>query len=192
MYHIGKDVRKKKSADLIAEGLRRIMRSGSTEKLTIASVCQEAGVSRVTFYRLFDTVDDVMRYLCDGEFDMIFQAYQKEREQGIDGTPVQVYSRFLLKEEDGLIAVLRHKKTTLLVESHIRMLKRYAPVFFPQMDPSSDEFVYFIQTRSWMLVGVLSAWLETDRRASAEEVDRWLSEQMKFLYRGPGSSSGQT
>lgn len=187
MYHIGDDVRKKKSADLIAEAQRKLMREGREEKLNIAMVCSRAGVSRATFYRLFDSLDDVNRYLCDEELDKIFQCYLQERKAGHNVSPVEIYGRFIQQDEDGICAVMHYKKTMLLVQSHIRVMKKYAPVFFPQMEPGSDELTYFIDMRSWMLVGALSAWLETGRRAGSEELKRYISEQLKFQYRGPGT-----
>lgn len=187
MYHIGDDIRKKKSADLIAAALRKLMRAGEVDKPNIAMVCREAGVSRATFYRLFDSLDDVSRYLCDEEFEKIFQYYLQERQAGHALSPVELYWRFFQQDEDGVCAVMQYKKTMLLVESHIRVMERHAAEFFPQMAPGSDELVYFIQMRSWMLVGALNAWLKTGRRADVEELERYISKQLNFVYQGPGT-----
>lgn len=65
MYHIQPDKRAQKSAALILEGLQRCMADKRYESVTITDICMSSTVSRATFYRLFDTKDDVISWGMD-------------------------------------------------------------------------------------------------------------------------------
>lgn len=62
MYHIKDDKRAKTSAELICRALARCLETSPWEELSITRVCREATVSRATFYRLFDRLEDVAAY----------------------------------------------------------------------------------------------------------------------------------
>ena len=65
MYHVSNDIRSKKSAELIWEGMETCLQEKSLDKLRITDIYQKSFVSRATFYRLFDSVQDVIAYKCD-------------------------------------------------------------------------------------------------------------------------------
>lgn len=65
MYHIKNDKRAQKSAALISENFRTALAEKPYKEITIAEVCAPNSVARTTFYRLFDTLDDVLLYQLD-------------------------------------------------------------------------------------------------------------------------------
>ena len=65
MYHISKDKRAIASAERIAEGLISCSKQFSFTEITIPILLEKSSVSRATFYRLFDRIEDVLQYLCD-------------------------------------------------------------------------------------------------------------------------------
>lgn len=54
MYHIPNDERSRKSAEKIYQSLRHILFNKRLEEISISDIGKECGVSRSTFYRLFD------------------------------------------------------------------------------------------------------------------------------------------
>jgi AcrR family transcriptional regulator len=68
MYHIADDRRARRSASMVADGLMACLREKTLAKVRIADITGAAGVGRATFYRLFDGVDDVLRWRCDAVF----------------------------------------------------------------------------------------------------------------------------
>ena len=62
MYHIKKDARSQKSAEIIYQALRNILWKKSLNEVNITDIHKECGVSRMTFYRLFDNVVDVLSW----------------------------------------------------------------------------------------------------------------------------------
>ena len=60
MYHIKKDKRCQQSAQMIIEGLNQCLAEKEFAKITVSDIQRKTGVSRATFYRLFDDTSDVL------------------------------------------------------------------------------------------------------------------------------------
>ena len=72
MYHIKEDKRAQASVELICGGLRRCLKEKSFESVTISDIQRVSGVSRSTFYRNFDRMEDVLALMCDRVFEEAF------------------------------------------------------------------------------------------------------------------------
>ena len=75
VYHIANDQRERKSAAKLSAAAERILLGREPQKLSVSLLSSEAGVSRTTFYRLFDEPDDVLKYMADETFHRILQGY---------------------------------------------------------------------------------------------------------------------
>ena len=56
----------------ILEESRRVLRSGAVFDLTVQSIAKEVGVSRVTVYKYFPTVQDILKALSEEKIGLIF------------------------------------------------------------------------------------------------------------------------
>ncbi|MGZ0219695.1 MAG: TetR/AcrR family transcriptional regulator [Acidimicrobiales bacterium] len=56
----------------ILEESRRVLRSGSVFDLTVQSIAKEVGLSRVTVYKYFPTVQDILKALSEETIGLIF------------------------------------------------------------------------------------------------------------------------
>ena len=74
MYHIPDDKRAQKSAELIWRGMEQCLREKTFQKLRISDIHQKSYVSRATFYRLFDSLQDVLIYECDQIYTQLAEA----------------------------------------------------------------------------------------------------------------------
>ena len=68
MYHIKKDKRTKKSAELIFNSFSLLLSEKKYEDIKVTEVIEKAQVSRATFYRNYDSLEDILRYECDQKF----------------------------------------------------------------------------------------------------------------------------
>lgn len=64
MYHIKRDKRSQRSAENILLTFQRLLDSKPLSNISASDISREAEVSRSTFYRLFDTPEDVLLYWC--------------------------------------------------------------------------------------------------------------------------------
>ena len=67
MYHIKNDKRARASTELICAGLLACMKEKPFARITITDVQRASTVSRSTFYRNFDCLEDVLALLCTGK-----------------------------------------------------------------------------------------------------------------------------
>lgn len=65
MYNINNDIRTKKSAELIYQGLLQCLKTKHISEVTVTDIYHASSVSRSTFYHLFDNTIDVFHYKCD-------------------------------------------------------------------------------------------------------------------------------
>ena len=75
MYHIKNDKRAQASSELICAGLLACMKEKPFARITITDVQHASTVSRSTFYRNFDCLEDVLALLCDRGFQAVFTEY---------------------------------------------------------------------------------------------------------------------
>lgn len=182
MYHIKDDLREQKTAELLAETVRRLLTDQNKSLGTIAELCRESGVSRSTFYRHFDTYDDVLRYIADRRIREMLGAYLEHLRTAADPvSPARWYTMWILDNYRELVDLLRNGKSQLLIDAHVNALSDHAPALFPDMNPKSEEFLFFAYTRSYTAIGALQAWLKTGRKASAEELAGYMEKQLRFL-----------
>lgn len=65
MYHISDDKRSYESSEMIYDALVTLMNEKEYSKIKINELCERAKLGRVTFYRHYDTIDDVLRKKLD-------------------------------------------------------------------------------------------------------------------------------
>lgn len=65
MYHIKNDKRSITSAHMIYDGLKRLLDIKTWNEISITELAEFSGVGRTTFYRIFDTKEDVILYKID-------------------------------------------------------------------------------------------------------------------------------
>ena len=73
MYHIKNDKRAYASVELICSSLLELLETTPFEQITISDIQRMSTVSRSTFYRNFDRIEDVLMLLCDRNFDAAFK-----------------------------------------------------------------------------------------------------------------------
>ncbi len=62
---------------MVKEGLMRLLRKKSLEKINITELCQEAGINRTTFYRYYVLPRDVLTEMQNEFFEETFECFQK-------------------------------------------------------------------------------------------------------------------
>lgn len=186
VYHIPSDRREKRSAEKLVAAAQRIILDTVPQKLTVTLLCEEAGTSRTTFYRLFDEPDDVLRYAADQTFHNILQGYVDliERAQKHDLSvpdPFQWYEEGVRKNVDIIAGFVRIERAEILKNAHKRALREFGSVLFPDLDPESEEFLFFTEMRASVFLGGLVAWIESGQHASMDDIRRYSAQQMRMF-----------
>lgn len=185
MYHIKEDLRAIKSAELLYDGLTRVMEDKIFQKITIADVTRESTVSRATFYRNFDSIIDILYWKCDRLFNKVLTDFVNKDPDLIENDRLikEVFT-FWFENVEILEILIQEKRTDIIFNSFMSN----APIVLNYIREKTElhiENEYFLAIRISILVGIFQAWISRGKRESAEEVIEILaSDYMKTTSSG--------
>lgn len=89
---------------MLKEGLLRLLKSRDLDKISVAELCQEAGINRSTFYRHYNLPRDVLR---DMQAEFVEEMRRTLRDQQNGGSLVHVLA-YLQQHTEQVILLLRY------------------------------------------------------------------------------------
>lgn len=167
MYHIKRDKRALASVELICAGLLRLMERKPFEKITITDLQEESTVSRSTFYRNFDCLEDVLELLCNRGFQTIFDTYNAQPPEARGSLRGAVF-QYWCENSAVLEALVRIHRTDLLFSSFRRCAAQLESLRFLAADPV--QFDYFVSMITSVMIGILVTWTEHGKAESEAEL----------------------
>jgi AcrR family transcriptional regulator len=84
MTYSGTNPTAKQSKELLANALAQLLSTKKFTQISIKEICEEAQVSRQTFYNLFDSKDDILRYYLEATMKTMFAPLWQKRDQSPD------------------------------------------------------------------------------------------------------------
>lgn len=167
MYRIKQDNRIARSVEKITGGLMQILQGKSIAQVSVAEIALAAGVSRATFYRLFDTPMDVLVYICDRLAESLSRI---QRESGLasrEEISLRVLE-FLIGHYNEIHAIFRSRRPDILQHA----IEPYTLPLAPNADErfSEREEDYLRYTIAAVLVGILYVWDKHGRNENAAEL----------------------
>ncbi|MDP3306045.1 MAG: TetR/AcrR family transcriptional regulator [Erysipelotrichaceae bacterium] len=164
MYHISHDKRSKLSVQLISESLNKLLEQKNLDEITIKALCDNAGVGRVTFYRHFDSVHDVLQKQCDDRFDQLHQYLKVYYHNHSSHEPfLKPFLRFWYQDSQILEILIRYNKQDVIREAFMRMIQSFEKSR-TQRDSVEYRMDSYHQTvRSAVAIAVLSQWIENGK-----------------------------
>lgn len=174
MYHIKEDRRSQASAAEIVRGLQECLKNQSLRSVTVSDIHRATGISRATFYRLFDNPEDVLLYQLDQMTDSAMRAYEGGRRL----TTAELLEQSIalgLENHTFLKALVENGRLDLLfsyTEKSFRKLDRDNRLFPGNMDPAEREYV--IANLAMAMVASQITWARNGRKESPQELMRYL------------------
>ena len=160
MYHIKHDKRAQASTELICSGLLACMKEKPFARITITDVQHASTVSRSTFYRNFDCLEDVLALLCDRGFQAVFAAHSAlPPEQR--GSLAKAVFQYWFHNSAVLEALVQIHRTDILFDS----LRRSAGLI-----EAPARFDYFFAIITSTMVGILTVWVEHGKTETEEQM----------------------
>lgn len=174
MYHIKPDKRSRASADAIAQGLQQCLQTTPLTAVTIADLHRATGISRATFYRLFDTVEDVLRYSLDRMVEEFVQATGAGRTY----TSLELLEQTIalgMQHHEFFQAIFDNGRFDLLftyTEQTFRMPEIARGLLLPGADPVERE--YILNQLAMSLVAIMFTWARNGRRETAAQIVQYM------------------
>lgn len=167
MYHIKNDKRAQVSSELICAGLLACMKEKPFARITITDVQHASTVSRSTFYRNFDCLEDVLALLCDRGFQAVFTAYNALPAAQRGNLPKAVF-QYWFRNSAVLETLVQIHRTDILFDS----LRRSSGLI-EALQPLADDparFDYFVAIITSAMIGVLTVWVEHGKTETEDQM----------------------
>ena len=167
MYHIKNDKRAYASVELICSSLLELLETTPFEQITISDIQRMSTVSRSTFYRNFDCLEDVLALLCDRGFHAVFTEYNAlppERR----GSLAKAVFQYWFHNSAVLEALVQIHRTDILFDS----LRRSSGLI-EALQPMADDparFDYFVAIITSAMIGVLTVWVEHGKTETEDQM----------------------
>ena len=181
MYHIKSDKRSQSSAAEIVRGLEECLKTTPLKAITVSDIHRVTGISRATFYRLFDTPEDVLHY----QFAQVAELSAANHSADWTGTPEQLLEATIelgMQNNEFLKAVVSNGRFDLLyqyTEQNFRLIDEKMAIFPQNMEPIQRE--YLLGQLSMSMVATLITWSRNGRKETAAEVVDYLKNYVKVL-----------
>lgn len=177
MYHIKHDKRVYKSANLICDGLAEMLKVKSYYEISITDVCNINGIARTTFYRLFDTLDDVLLYQFDNLFEQSINKYKKDSDLG------KYYAKMILKlaisNKTLITAIVKSRRYDIFLFSTRKKESQFIQNI--EVEMNKHDLMYCTTILNQIVFVALEIWVENGCKESAEELYSILKRELKII-----------
>lgn len=164
--------------DCIFTALTLLMEQKDYHSITITDIANKAGVSRMTYYRTYDSKEDILIQY----FNRISQELSSEIHQFPDITPQQLIHYFFTFFEDKSSLILNLKKANLfelMMNTFISNLKNlYTDMLYHQSPDTSID--YHLHYHIGGLFHALLHWVEDGQKETPEEMAVLISSFLAF------------
>lgn len=188
MYHIKKDKRSIQSSKWIYDALAELMEEKNYVEITVTEVVEKAKLGRATFYRNFDSIDDVLRLKCDETFNELYEYlleyYKTYSFNNKAMTPIflKPFLRFWYFKSFIVELLIKANRIDIINESFTNMFK----LFLPYIDKSQDIILkhmdYFAAIRSGTAINILIQWIKNDKNIPPDELTDLIINHMKESF----------
>ena len=179
MYHIKKDKRSQKSAATFCESLASLLGKKEYSEISISEICQNCGIARTTFYRLFDSIDDILVY----QFDSLFEDSLAEYSSLSHSPNNQSYARIILNialSNKALIQALVCSGRTDLFDFSTRE-KEYVITQNMNLTITKKERMYCTPMLNAMILAVIKTWITNGCKETADELYQIIKGNLKLI-----------
>lgn len=181
MYHIKQDKRSQASASQIVRGLQECLKTTPLKSVTVSDIHKITGISRATFYRLFDTPEDVLLYQLDQMTENALDFYESQKQ-----LPTQ-----MLLEQTIALGLQNHAFLKALVDNGRHdLLFQYTEKSFQKLasrkelfphDMQKAEQDYVIAHLSMAMVASQITWARNGQQETPKDLVRYLKRYTQIV-----------
>lgn len=164
---------RKNSKDLISMAIYQLMYRIPYHKISVKMICEQAGVSRMSFYRYYNTKEDIFINFSDERFAEFYELYMLNKDISLEGFTKNIihyfkkYSRQIkiLEKADKLsILITQFERYSSYLMNHVKSIGIFLDKDNPLVVP------YF----AGGLFNVLVYWTKHNFKESEEDMAKYL------------------
>lgn len=178
MYHIKDDLRAKKSAELLYEGLEQCMKKKEFDKITVTDITKESTVSRATFYRNFDLVIDILYWKCNQLFQKVLSDYVASKpDLNQPYSLISFVFHFWMEHTEILELLIHQRRTDIISNAFIGNADIVMEYIRERIQIPKYNDKYFLATRVGIFTAVFQTWIDCGKKETLSELIQILSMQ---------------
>jgi len=166
MYHIKNDKRTIVSAKMISDALDRCIQKKDFNAITVTEILKESGVGRATFYRIFDSLPDVLSYKFDSAFEEIVEDLKLAATTTSPEQLIIRYTDFWLKQDQLAEVIISSNNVYILYTSNQKYMNELIQMLNGASDYSDSQCDYLAS----ILSSILVTWIRKGKQETSEEL----------------------
>ncbi|MEL6149890.1 MAG: TetR-like C-terminal domain-containing protein [Chloroflexota bacterium] len=174
MYHIKDDPRSIDSAERLYEGLVTLMQDQPFHTIKVKELVEASHVGRTTFYRNFDTIEDVLRLRSDQVFEEMIDAiiaYVEEHGNESHVILLKPVLRYFYTHSEIIELLMQADRLDIAMASFHRAIAPYKARAQAYYSGINDAYVEYATTiRVGMVTNILVQWIETGKQQPPDEL----------------------
>lgn len=181
MYHIKNDKRSIQSSQWIYSALEILMKEKEFNKITVSEVVEQAKVGRTTFYRSFDSIEDVLIMKCDEKFKELGEyliQYNKSNKKEEKPPYLKPVLRFWYINSNILELIIQVNKLDIIKDSFNTTLDIFKDNLLDNK-MNGDTLDYFKEIRYSILISILVVWIKNGKDIAPDYLADLIAEQLK-------------
>ena len=179
MYHIKKDKRSEKSAAAFCESLAVLLNRKPYDKISISDICQECGIARTTFYRLFDTIDDILIYQFDGLLEESLASYTFQSQSSKRSSYAKIILKIALSNKSLIQAIVSSGRNDLF--DFATREKEYTITQNMNLNINAKERIYCTPMLNAMIFAVIKTWIANGCKETTDELYQLIKKNLKLI-----------
>lgn len=180
MYHISDDKRVQKSAEMIWQGMEQCLQEKSFDKLRVSDINRKSYISRATFYRLFDSLQDVLVYECDQIYSQLLKALKDTTIHSKQDFFILLVEKWMA--QDVLIKTLvENNLTGIIYDTHMKNRDFMKAVFLKNTTISEWEADYMTSLLANIIPAAMNTWYLHGKSESSAEVYQAVSMSLHII-----------
>lgn len=155
------------SAEKIKEGMRNCIKGKKIGDICVSEIATAGGVSRSTFYRLFDTPTDVLEYMCDTFAEELVRKIKRLAKSERHRASFH-FLKFWMEHDEIIEDIFRSGRPGIFQKS----FEKYSCMYMPERAEflNSEQGEYIKASFGAVLGSILYVWIRHGKKESPEQL----------------------
>lgn len=170
MYHKKNDKRSIESSKMIYDALVELISKKDYKSITIKEIVDQANIGRSTFYRNYDTIDDVLLKRCDEDFEKCISYMTNNLLLTNTNNETNLLSRFIYiflsywQIDSQILELLQHINRFDIIEASLYNIINMVLLHSVKEGHPIEHPEYFIALRLGVIKSVLYQWIKDGKK----------------------------
>lgn len=164
------------SKEQIANALFELLRKYPFAEISITHICNKAQIGRASFYRNFESKEDVVHYVVSKKLDAILKNVDNLRELMIDG---EKFYNVFNPEKDFFILLFKNNLFLIFLRCLFKYTKK---TYELEEDYTKNKYYNYVMGMiTYQIVGMLDIWIGGDCKDDVHDFEKIMEIHPKIL-----------